>query len=99
MIDLIDSRMREAARWIRAIFRRQSDTLPLGHGHRSQVLAEHFSNVPGASMIWCSLDGEPLSAIVHAHGRGTEVVGLFCPNCNWFMATPDGVLGEKRDLH
>ena len=95
MIGLID--MREAARWIgRTIFRRQSDELPLGHGHRFQVLAEDISKVPGASQIWCSFDGEALSAIVHAHGNGTEIVGLFCPNCHWFVGTPDGVLGEQR---
>jgi hypothetical protein len=99
MIGLIDSRVREAARWIgRAIFRKQSDELPLGHGHRSQVLAEHLSKVTGASLIWCSRDGERLSAIVHANGHGTEVVGLFCPECDWFVATPNGVLGEQREL-
>ena len=98
MIGLID--MREAARWIgRTIFRRQSDELPLGHGHRFQVLAEHLSKVPGSSLVVCSRDGEPLSAIVHANGDGTEVVGLFCPECHWSVATPDGVLGEQRGLH
>ena len=72
------------------------DDLPLGHGHRAQVLAEHVSKVAGASLVWCSFDGEPLSAIVHANGHGTEVVGLFCPNCHSFVGTSDGVLGEQR---
>jgi hypothetical protein len=45
--------------------------------------------------VWCSLDGEPLTAI-DANGHGTDVVGLFCQNCHSFVATPSGVLGEQR---
>jgi hypothetical protein len=90
-------RMREAARRLgRAIFRRPQDELPLSHGHRGQVLAEQMSKVAGVSLVWCSFDGEPLTAIVHANGHGTEVVGLACLNCHSFVATPAGVLGEQR---
>jgi hypothetical protein len=100
MIGLIDSRVRQAARRIgRTLFRRQSDELPVGHGHRWQIVAQHLSKVPGSSLIGCTRDGELLSAIVHSNGHGTEVVGLFCPECHWFVATPDGVLGEQRESH
>jgi hypothetical protein len=96
MIGLIDSRLRDAGRWVgRAIFRKRPDELPLGRGHSSQVLAEHMSKVEGASMIWCSLDGELLHPIVHGDDRGVEVIGLGCLSCHKFFPTLAGVLTDR----
>ena len=57
--------LRAVGRGLRQIFRRKvvGNQLPLGHGHRAQILAEHLSKVEGASLIWCSLDGELLTPI------------------------------------
>jgi hypothetical protein len=95
---IIPAALRELAWHIHKILgvKRSRVELSLGHGHRAQVIAEHVSKVAGASLVWCSRDGKPLTAIVHANGHGTEVVGLACLNCHSFIATPSGVLGKQR---
>jgi hypothetical protein len=86
--------LRQLGRRIRKTLsaKHSNNELPLGHGHRSQVLASHLSGVRGASMVWCSLDGELLVPIVYAHDHGTEIIGLGCMGCGEFVPTPAGVL-------
>jgi hypothetical protein len=72
-----------------------NDEVLLSHGHHAQWLAEHLSNVAGASLVWCSLDGELLTPIIRADDRGTEVIGLGCLACRrTFVPTLAGVLTD-----
>jgi len=98
IIAVLSRRLRRLGRRIDKILgiKECDNELPLGHGHRAQVLAEHLSKVRGASLVFCSFDGEPLTPIVHAHGDSIDVVGLGCLNCHSFVATPDGILAEQR---
>jgi hypothetical protein len=91
---ILGTTLRQLGRRIRKAFsaKHSNNELPLGHGHRSQVLAEHLSKIAGASLVWCSLDGELLVPVVYSHEHGTEIIGLGCMGCGEFVRTPAGVL-------
>ena len=96
-IATIPTALRQLGRRIRIILsrRRSNNELPLGHGNRFQVLASHLSKVSGSSLIFCSIDGEPLFPIVHANDCNVEVIGCACLSCHKFFPTLAGILTDR----